>query len=321
MNHRFPYNWKISDGYPAPGITPNGLKVFGTFICGGGSSMGYKLAGFEHLGGVEIDKTIADIYSRNHHPRYLYVEDLRLFNERTDLPDELYNLDILDGSPPCSTFSIAGQREAAWGKEKIFAEGQALQTLDDLVFVYCNTIAKLKPKAFILENVKGLTLGNAKSYLRRIYDFLFDAGYDCQTFVLNAATMGVPQKRERCFVIGRRKDLGLPKLSLSFHESPIPFARIIDRSDTSCNIQPQELEAFKKYQRGDRNVAMSKQRGGGALQDLLPHGLRRTMSAIPFAPIDTSSQVYQDISTRRSCLVSALSRKIMLTRTSSVWSS
>ena len=207
MSHVFPYKWNLADGYPAPGIEPNGLKVFGTFICGGGSSMGYKLAGFNHLGGVEIDERVSAIYERNHHPKYLYTEDLRVFNQREDLPDELYQLDILDGSPPCSTFSMAGDRERAWGKEKIFAEGQALQTLDDLVFVYCETIKKLQPKTFILENVKGLTLGNAKSYLRRIFNTLTYAGYTLQIFVLNAASMGVPQIRERCFIIGRRKDI------------------------------------------------------------------------------------------------------------------
>lgn len=88
--HRFPYLWNLADGYPAEGIESHGCKVFGTFLCGGGSSMGYKLAGYHHMGGVEIDPKVADIYRQNHNPELLYVEDLRLFNERTDLPDELY---------------------------------------------------------------------------------------------------------------------------------------------------------------------------------------------------------------------------------------
>ena len=97
----FSYEWFLQNGYPAKGIEKNNLKVFGTFICGGGSTMGYKLAGFDHLGGVEIDKKIAKVYCENHKPLFFYNEDIRVFNKRTDLPKELYNLDILDGSPPC----------------------------------------------------------------------------------------------------------------------------------------------------------------------------------------------------------------------------
>lgn len=226
--HRFPYIWRLSDGYPAKGIENHGCKVFGTFICGGGSTMGYKLAGYHHLGGVELDPSIAAIYKANHNPQYLYVEDIREFNKRTDLPDELYNLDILDGSPPCSTFSTAGSRENAWGKEKRFAEGQKMQRLDDLVFVYCDTIKKLMPKVCWLENVSGLVKGNAKAYAKRVFARLDEIGYNVQVFLLNGATMGVPQIRERSFFIGLRKDFDLPKLKLNFNEKPILFREFKD---------------------------------------------------------------------------------------------
>jgi DNA (cytosine-5)-methyltransferase 1 len=68
IKHLLPYKWNLSDGYPAKGITKNNYNVFGTFICGGGSTMGYKLAGFNHFGGVEIDPKVADIYKTNHKP-------------------------------------------------------------------------------------------------------------------------------------------------------------------------------------------------------------------------------------------------------------
>lgn len=221
--HLFPYKWNLADGFPAKGITKNGLNVFGTFICGGGSTMGYKLAGFNHIGGVEIDPPIADVYKTNHKPKYLFNEDIREFNKRTDLPKELFELDILDGSPPCSTFSMAGSREKGWGKSKVFREGQTKQTLDDLVFVYCDTIIKLQPKVFILENVKGIIQGNAKLYSKQIVKKMTDAGYNVQVFCLNAASMGVPQKRERVFFIGHKKGYSLPKLKLEFSEVAIPF--------------------------------------------------------------------------------------------------
>ena len=221
--HKFPYKWYLADGYPAKGIEKHGLKVFGTFICGGGSTMGYKLAGYEHLGGVEIDPPIADVYKTNHHPKYLFTEDIREFNKRTDLPEELYNLDLLDGSPPCSTFSMSGEREKAWGKEKKFREGQSMQTLDDLVFIYCNTIIKLQPKVFLLENVKGIIQGNAKAYSKAIVDKMTKAGYVVQVFCLNAASMGVPQARERVFFIGHKKEFSFQRLKLNFDEKNILF--------------------------------------------------------------------------------------------------
>jgi DNA (cytosine-5)-methyltransferase 1 len=224
--YKFPYNWNISDGYPSKDIEFHGAKVFGTFVCGGGSSFGYKLAGYEHLGGVEIDPKVGEVYKLNHKPKHFYLEDIRLFNNRNDLPNELYQLDLLDGSPPCSSFSMAGNRDKDWGKEKVFREGQELQRLDDLVFEYIKTIDKLKPKVAILENVKGLIQGNAKAYTKKIFKEFTKAGYRVQLFLLNAASMGVPQKRERVFFIGLRNDFDLPKLALSFNEKPILFGEV-----------------------------------------------------------------------------------------------
>lgn len=198
--------------------------------------MGYKLAGFDHLGGVEIDPKVADVYRTNHNPKHLYVEDIRLFNERQDLPVELYDLDLLDGSPPCSTFSMAGSRESAWGKKKVFREGQAKQTLDDLVFVYIDTIAKLKPKVCLLENVKGIIQGNAKYYSKQIVARMQAAGYRVQVFLLNAASMGVPQKRERVFFIGLRNDINLPQLVLKFNEKAVTFVEVCKNTDSKDEV-------------------------------------------------------------------------------------
>lgn len=254
MKHLFNYKWYLKDGYPAPNIQKNNYNVFGTFVCGGGSTMGYKLAGFNHLGGVEIDPKIANVYKLNHNPLFFYNEDIREFNKRNDLPKELYNLDILDGSPPCSTFSMAGSREKAWGKEKQFREGQAKQTLDDLVFVYCDTILKLKPKVFLLENVKGLIQGNAKLYVKQIVSKL-SSDYNVQIFLLNAASMGVPQKRERVFIIGHKKEFSLPKLKLEFNEDAIVFRDILDENDSKETLRSAEVELWPFVKKGDKTLA------------------------------------------------------------------
>lgn len=222
----FKWEWFLKDGYPDEGIDRHMCKVFGTFVCGGGSTMGYKRAGFEHLGGVEFDKKMASIYQLNHKPKHLFIEDIRLFNQRTDLPDELYELDLLDGSPPCSLFSTAGKREKDWGKEKKFSEGQSLQTLDDLILVYCDTIEKLRPKTFVLENVTGLIKGNGKHYAKAVFEKLCEIGYDVQVFNLNAASMGLPQARQRIFFIGIDGKFKAPKLDLHFDCDFVPFKRV-----------------------------------------------------------------------------------------------
>lgn len=214
----FPYKWWLKDGYNF--VPKNGLKVFGTFVCAGGSTMGYKLAGYDHIGGVELIPHYARLYRANHNPKYFFEQDIREFVERDDLPDELYSLDILDGSPPCAAFSTSGARERLWGKKSEY-EG-IKQQKDDLPFVYTRLINKLRPKVCILENVSGLNKGNAKVYLKNIVDDLKDA-FDVQVFQLFAASMGVPQIRNRIFVIGRRKDLNLPALELNFNIPQIPF--------------------------------------------------------------------------------------------------
>jgi len=239
--HLFPYKWNLADGYPAKGISKNDYNVFGTFICGGGSTMGYKLAGFNHLGGVEIDPKIAKVYQLNHKPKHLFLEDIRHFVKRSDIPQELYNLDLLDGSPPCSSFSMAGNREKDWGKKKVFKEGQAEQVLDDLFFEYIALAKKLQPKIVLAENVKGLIQGNAKLYVKKIFKAFDEAGYNVQLFLLNAASMGVPQKRERVFFICQRKDLNLPKLKLDFCEEAIPFGEVFE------NITYNDLTKNEQY--------------------------------------------------------------------------
>lgn len=232
--HRFPYEWTLKDAV----FTKDKGKVFSCFACGGGSTMGYKLAGFDVIGCNEIDPKMMAAYIENHKPKYSFLEPIQTFKLRKDLPSELYDLDILDGSPPCSSFSMAGNREKDWGKDKVFREGQAMQVLDTLFFDFIDLANELRPKVVIAENVKGLLLGNAKSYVIQIYKAFDEAGYYCQHFLLDASNMGVPQKRERVFFIALRKDIAIPfltqkdmftispMLSMLFKEQKIPYVEI-----------------------------------------------------------------------------------------------
>lgn len=205
------------------GSPKHGLKVFSCFHCGGGSTMGYKLAGFDVLGGVEIDPEMMKLYKTNHNPKYSYLMGVQDFKNipKKDIPEELFNLDVLDGSPPCSSFSMAGSREKAWGVEKKFREGQALQVLDDLFFHFIDVAKLLQPKIVVAENVKGLIAGNARGYVKEIFQEFKKAGYETQLFLFNASKMGVPQARERTFFIARRSDLNIEKINPFFNEKSI----------------------------------------------------------------------------------------------------
>jgi DNA (cytosine-5)-methyltransferase 1 len=154
--------------------------------------------------------------------------DIRDFNKLDDLPDELYRLDILDGSPPCTTFSMAGDREESWGKKKKFREGQAEQTLDDLSFVFIETVNKLRPKTVIMENVEGLLLGEAWSYVQRIYKEFKDIGYTVKHYLCKGERMGIPQTRHRVFFIAVRNDIefDFDNLNMEFNYEPITYGKI-----------------------------------------------------------------------------------------------
>jgi len=256
--HKFPYHWTLKDA----NFTKDKGKVFSCFACGGGSTMGYKLAGFDVIGCNEIDPKMMEAYKVNHNPKYAFLEPIQTFKMRNDLPKELYELDILDGSPPCSSFSTAGNREKDWGKEKVFREGQAEQVLDTLFFDFIDLVKKLQPKVVVAENVKGLLLGDAKQYVMQIYREFDLAGYYCQHWLLNASKMGVPQRRERVFFIALRKDLAkqflkqmnlfdiLPEIKLEFNEPEICFGEL--KTNDNDNIFTEyDLNVWSKRIDGD----------------------------------------------------------------------
>ena len=244
-DHRFPWKWNLAD---LKDVQKHGHTVFSCFSCGGGSSMGYKLAGYDVIGCCEIDPRMLAIYQKNLHPRLPYCADVRDFLQKEMFAvhaDELFNLDVLDGSPPCSVFSTAGDREEGWNKEKVFREGQAKQKLDDLFFHFIAIAKELQPKIVIAENVSGLIKGNAKGYVNEIFKAFQEAGYVPQLFLLNGAYMGVPQKRERTIFIARRRDLMLPKIHMHFNEKPILFGEV--RGEDGVPVNPRSM-AYKLLQ-------------------------------------------------------------------------
>ena len=263
MRHKFPYKWTLKDA----NFTKDKGTVFSCFACGGGSTMGYKLAGFDVLGCNEIDPKMAAAYQANHNPKYCFVEPIQTFKLKDDLPQELYNLDILDGSPPCSSFSMAGARDRDWGKEKKFREGQAEQVLDTLFFDFIDLAKKLQPKIVIAENVKGMLLGEAKAYVLKIYEAFDAAGYVVNHWLMDGSLMGIPQKRERVFFLAIRKDISEPfveqidmfhigpKIDLNFKEPKIPFKNFKETNNNQYPVSDFYKTLWDKRENGDASFA------------------------------------------------------------------
>jgi len=241
-----PIQWRLSD---LANVKKNGLKVFSTFACGGGSTMGYKLAGFDVIGANDIDEEMQRHYVDNHKPKLFYrcpVKDLII----ADIDSSLFDVDILDGSPPCSAFSMAGNRGDDWGKLKHFREGQSKQVLDDLFFDFIAFADRIKPKVIVAENVKGMLVGDAKGYCRMVIKKMEDIGYDVQLFLVNAADCGVPQTRERVFFVAKRKDIAGGKLTFAPAEKWISLKdAFVDVENTEEQLKEVNAESSSVVER------------------------------------------------------------------------
>jgi DNA (cytosine-5)-methyltransferase 1 len=185
----------------------NLFNVVSFFAGGGGSSCGYKLAGGNVLCVNEFQQIHADTYNANFPDTPVIVKDIKavtgaMIREKIGNVD----IDILDGSPPCPPFSMSGTKRKGWGKEKM-AYGFKQERIEDLTFEQVRLVGELQPKVVVCENVKGLTMEYARDYLNMMIKEFEDQGYTMTHKVLNAWKHGVPQKRERVFIVGIRNDV------------------------------------------------------------------------------------------------------------------
>ena len=199
----------------------NGFSAISTFSGGGGSSTGYRMAGFRILWASEFIDSARETYAANKAPyTVLDGRDIRQVKAEDILhaigmkPGEL---DLFDGSPPCASFSTAGKREAGWGKVKKYSD--KAQRTDDLFFEFSRLVRGVQPKTFVAENVSGLVKGTAKGYFIEIMKELKSCGYRVGCKVLDAQWLGVPQMRQRTIFVGVREDLGIDPV----HPKPLPY--------------------------------------------------------------------------------------------------
>jgi DNA (cytosine-5)-methyltransferase 1 len=231
--------------------------------------MGYTRAGYTVLGNVEIDPQMMRIYRQNHNPRLPFLIPIQEFKQLPDseLPSELFDLDVLDGSPPCSVFSLSGDREDKWGSEHAFREGQAVQRLDDLFFDFLDVAAKLRPRVIVAENVKGMIVGKARGYVSLILSRFREIGYRAQLFLLNSATMGVPQKRERLFFIAARMDQPFPLLKLEFNEQPVLYGDVRSGEGKPLNTEKETYRRWRRKRPSDLSMGDITEREKGKPSD------------------------------------------------------
>jgi DNA (cytosine-5)-methyltransferase 1 len=200
----------------------NGYNAISTFSGAGGSSLGYKMAGFRVLWANEFIPAAQKVYELNHPTTILNKKDIRNVSVAELLSDIKMSegqLDLFDGSPPCASFSNAGTKDRDWGKVKEYSGTH--QVVDDLFFEYTRLVRGVQPKVFVAENVPGLLMKYAKEYFMRIYQELQDCGYNVAYKVINAAEHGVPQSRKRLIFIGVRKDLGV---SPDVYPTPLDYS-------------------------------------------------------------------------------------------------
>lgn len=198
----------------------NGYRAVSTFSGCGGSSLGYKMAGFKVLWANEFIPAAQDTYRANHPDTILDGRDIRAVTGADLLASiglAVGDLDLFDGSPPCASFSTAGKREAGWGKVKAYSDTK--QRTDDLFFEYARLIREVQPKVFVAENVSGLVKGTAKGYFKIILQELKDCGYKVEARLLDAQWLGVPQMRQRLIFVGVRNDLP----AAPAFPSPLPY--------------------------------------------------------------------------------------------------
>ena len=191
------------------------FNVVSFFAGGGGSSCGYKLAGGDMICVNEFQQVHADTYSANFPNTPVIVDDIKKLSGE-QIREKIGNveIDILDGSPPCPPFSMSGTKQKGWGKEKM-AYGFKQERIEDLTFEQIRIVGELKPKVVVCENVKGLTMEYAREYLNMMISEFERQGYTTDFQVLNSWQFGVPQKRERVFIVSVRNDVA-DKIGINF---------------------------------------------------------------------------------------------------------
>ena len=224
----------------------NGLNVASFFSGCGGSCLGFEMAGYKIVSASEFVEEAQNTYRLNHKGTPIDTRDIRDVTAKDVF--ELAGtdqIDVMEGSPPCASFSTAGKREKGWGQVNSYSDTE--QRSDDLFLEFARVLADVQPKVFVAENVKGLVIGSAKGYFKLILQRLKRCGYQVEARVLDASYLGVPQARQRVIFVGVRNDLNMPPVF------PKPFAyrynlsEVIGSNPSFIDEETGKDLSFEKY--------------------------------------------------------------------------
>ena len=256
--------YTLQDVYDA--ASQKKFNVISTFAGGGGSSTGYRLAGGDILAINEFVEEARNTYRDNYPTTPIVPDDIKELTGQTllDLTGlKKGELDILDGSPPCSAFSVAGKlshsaegkHSDGWGQTKTYSDGKVVENIEDLFFEFLRVANDIQPKVIIAENVKGLTIGEAKEYYNRILNEFENIGYEVVSEVMDSRYYGVSQTRSRVIFIAVRNDVaeevGLNFLTMN-HLFPVPSREVIPLKDALVNLEydsDEVKELTEKFER------------------------------------------------------------------------
>ena len=211
---------------------PDAPTVASLFAGGGGSSLGYLMAGFRETFATDHDPVAMATFRQNlpHVPTWegdiAELTTDMLLEQAGLAPGEL---DVLDGSPPCQGFSMAGRRQLSDSRNTLFRE-------------YVRLLADLQPKVFVMENVAGMVRGRMRLVFAECLTALKAAGYRVSARVLNAMYFGIPQHRARLIVIGARSDLGIAPSHPAATSWPIPLRTALAAA-AQIGTQPGDADA------------------------------------------------------------------------------
>lgn len=230
------------------------MNIISTFSGCGGSSLGYTLAGGKVRLAVEWDDNAVEVYRRNFPTTPIFHGDIAQLSAEKAIEMSgvaAGDLDILDGSPPCQGFSTTGKRCFDDPRNQLFKE-------------YVRLLDGLRPKVFVMENVRGMILGKMKLIFAECLRALKDCGYQVKARLLNAQYFNVPQSRERLIFLGVRNDLGIEPTF------PAPQTRPITLRQAFADPLPPD-DVFPKLS-GSYGEMMKLVPPGKHLSDIHPKG-------------------------------------------------